>query len=417
MTALLALLVMTAAPAAVPLTEERAVALALQNSPELAWRRHAVDEKEALTQAGLAWQNPVLRVSGLRYDRLVQPAVERQDYGEHPFAHTTVALRWSPPGLGERGFRRAEGRAAEIGSRVELAIARRDISALVRGLHARLVSYDAQVAMLEEQVGQREKLRGLVQRRLELQAATLLDQSLTEVDYLDARTQLAALEVRRRRAYDELLIQLGLAPDTEIVLAPSASACSVPEDGTQLALRAARNNPRRSSIQAQLDAADAERDRYQLERLPWLDYVQIGYGVASANQSGYVAFQLQLTLPLLDWKGPHRRAVRARKLALGERILTEDRRLSEMVVRTRAALAEQAALVERYRDAASELEQGAATLRKALAQGGPTNLSEVSLLQARLLATRRAHLAAELECRLQQIEMDRLTGSGVERQD
>jgi outer membrane protein TolC len=35
-------------------------------------------------------------------------------------------------------------------------------------------------------------------------------------------------------------------------------------------------------------------------------------------------------------------------------------------------------------------------------------------LQARLLATQRSYLRAQLECKLQQIELDRTTGSGLD---
>jgi outer membrane protein TolC len=418
MIALVALLVMAGAPnPGAPLSEDQAVALALENSPEIRWRVHAIEESQALAQAGLAWNNPLLRVAGLRYDQLVEPAIEGENYGDHPFDHTTVALRWSPPGLGERALRRAEGRALEAEARSALAIARRDTAALVRKLHAQISSYDAQLALVRGVVEQRESLRALVERRLELQAATLLDQSLIDVDYLDARTQLVELETRRRAAYHQLLIQVGLPAGSTIALAPSKSGCSAPGEIGQLTERAWRANPRLHLLEAQLDAVAAERSRRWLELWPWFDYAQVGYGMAGNNHSGYIAFQLQITLPLLDWKGPHRRALQAREHALAERMQTENRTLSELVLRASAQLAEQAALVERYRETASVVERGAASLRKALAQNGPTNLFEVALLQARLLVTRRAYLRAQLECRLEQIEIDRLVGTSVGKED
>jgi outer membrane protein TolC len=398
---------------ATPMTEDEAVALALQNSPEVHWRGYAVEESEALTQAGLAWNNPVLRVGGLRYDRLAEPAVAHRSYGDHPFEHTTVGLRWAPPGLGERAARRAEGRAREADARMELVIARRDTVALVRTLHAQVLSYDAQIALVKDVVEQRETLRALVQHRLTLQAATLLDQSLTDVDYLEARTQLVEIEGRRRAAYDELLIQLGLPAEVEIDLAPATDTCAPPSDVRALTERAWQVNPHLHVLEAERLSIEAEQVRSRRQIFPWLDYVQLSYGLAGTDRSSYVAFQFQLMLPLLDWKGPRRQALRAHEHALLERIQTENRALSERVVRTRARLAEQAALVEHYRDAASVVERGVADLRKTLAQAGPTNLLEIVQLQARLLATRRAYVRAQLECKLQQIELDRLTRTGL----
>ncbi|HEX7509468.1 MAG TPA: TolC family protein, partial [Polyangia bacterium] len=155
------------------------------------------------------------------------------------------------------------------------------------------------------------------------------------------------------------------------------------------------------------------RRRRWLELVPWLDYVQVGYGMAGDNNPSYIAFQLQLVLPIFDWKGPHRRALSAREQGLTERIQADNRVLSDLVLRTTALQAEQAALVERYREAATVVERGVANLRKALEQSGPTNLLEIVQLQARLLATQRSYLRAQLECKLQKIELDRITSSGL----
>jgi outer membrane protein TolC len=414
----LALVVMAAMPAVTSsLTEEQAVEMALRDSPQVRFRGHFVDEAEALTDVGLAWNNPLLRLGGMRYDQLIDPAIDRRSYGDHPFYHTTVGLRWSPPGLGERSARRAEGLANEADARMELAIARRDTIALVRKLHTQILSYDAQIALVKDVIDQREKLRELVKSRLELQAATLLDQSLTEVDYLDARTQLAEIETRRRASYDELLLQIGLPAGTNITLAPSSDTCVAPGDTAKLTEQAHNANPRLRLLGAQIDAINAERRRRWLDLVPWFDYVQVAYGLAGDNNPSYIAFQLQLNLPILDWKGPHRRALSAREQGLAERIQADNRSLSDLVLRTAALQAEQAALVERYRDAASVVERGVSNLRKALALSGPTNLLEIVQLQARLLATQRSYLRAQLECKLQQIELDRITSTGFDKGD
>jgi hypothetical protein len=136
--------------------------------------------------------------------------------------------------------------------------------------------------------------------------------------------------------------------------------------------------------------------------------------MAGDNNPSYIAFQLQLVLPIFDWKGPHRRALSAREQGLAERIQADNRVLSDLVLRTTALQAEQAALVARYREAATVVERGVANLRKALEQSGPTNLLEIVQLQARLLATQRSYLHAHLECKLQKIELDRITSTGLE---
>ena len=408
------LLASTPASPTSPLSEAQAVELALQNSPQVRAHGHSVAEAQARTEVGLAWNNPLLRISGLRYDQLVDPLVDRRTYGEHPFYHASIALRWSPPGLGERSARRAEGQSNEAEARMQLAITRRDTAALVRKLHARILSYDAQLALVEDVIEQRQKLRDLVRSRLELHAATLLDQSLTDVDYLDARTQHAEVEGKRRAAYDELLIQLGLPPGTNIALAPSSTTCKAPEAAAKLATRAHQANPRLVWLRAEIDEVNVKRGRRWMDLVPWFDYLQVGYGLAGDNAPSYVAFQLQLVLPIFDWKRPHRRVLGAREQGLQEQVHAEDRALSDLVLRTAARQSEQAALVERYRDAADLVETGVANLRKALELQGPTNLFEIVQLQARLLSLQRSYLRADLECKLQQIELDRITSTGLE---
>jgi outer membrane protein TolC len=396
------------------LSEADAVALALQNSPQVKSRTYSIDEAHAVTEAGLAWNNPHLRLGGMRYDELIDPMVDRRSYGSHPLYHTSVALRWSPPGLGERGARRAEGQVDEEDARTDLAIARRDTAALVRKLHAQILSYDAEMTLDREVIDQRAKLRSLVKSRLDQQMATLLDQSLADVDYLDARTELAEIEVRRRAAYDQLLLQLGLPEGEKVSLVGSEEVCRVAEPAARLAERAQAANPRLRLLEAQDRAVDAERTRRRLELIPWFDYLQVGYGFAGDNNPSYIAFQLQLTLPLFDWKGPHRRALTARHEALSERVRAENRMLSDLVLRATAAQAQQAALVGRYREAAATVEGGLTHLREALEKGRVTNLFEVVQLQTRLLATKRSFLRAHLECKLQTIELDRLTSSGLD---
>jgi outer membrane protein TolC len=414
-----ALLVMAGVPAVTgPLGEEQAVEMALRNSPQVKFRGHFVDEAQAKTDVALSWNNPQLRFTDLRYDQLLEPAIDRRSYADHPLYHAAIGLRWSPPGLGERHARRAEGLANEADARMELAIARRDTTALVRKLHAEILSYDAQLALGKDVLEQRKKLRAIVRSRVEQQAATLLDQSLSDVDYLDAMTQLAELEVRRRAAYDELLIQLGLPAGDTIGLAPSdKDSCTAPPDTAKLAERAHAANPRLRLLRAQLDAVDAERRRRWLDLVPWFDYVQVSHLMAGDNQPSHIAFQFQLTLPLLDWKRPHRRALAARKEGLLERIHADDCALSDLVLRATAAQSEQAALVERYREAASVVEGGLAQLRQALEQGRVTNLVQVVQLQTRLLATQRSYLRAQLDCKLQKIELDRITSTGLEGED
>jgi hypothetical protein len=58
------------------------------------------------------------------------------------------------------------------------------------------------------------------------------------------------------------------------------------------------------------------------------------------------------------------------------------------------------------------VEQGLARILQALEQGRIADPFQVVELQTRLLAAQPSYLCARPECKLQQIELDRITGSG-----
>ncbi len=417
MNLLLALLLAAQVEAGLALSEEQAVELALKNSPALRAQRDSVDEARALTDVETRWNNPELRVSGLRYDRLVEPTVNRDPYPLDPFYHAKVRLRWAPPGLGERGAREAEGKAEEAKAGRDLAMATRDTVALARSLHARIVSYDEQLALGKEVLQQRETLRDLVKSRLALHAATRMELSLSEVDCLDASTELTELESHRKAAYDELLLLLGLPPGSNVTLIPEQTeSCADVPDVAQWIERAEKASPRLRVYEAETSAADAARTRSWLALVPWFDFFEVQYGMGGHTNSGYdpsyVSFGFQLTLPLFDWKLADRRALAARQHGLLERVRADKLEVSQAILRAAAAQAEQAALVRRYRDAASVVEEGLAHIHRALKSGEVSNLMQVVELDARLSDTKRSYLRARLDCKLNRIELDRLASSG-----
>lgn len=414
----IALLLLAEVQSGPALSEARAVDMALKNSPRLRAQQDSVDEARALTDVATRWNNPQLRVSGLRYDQTIKPAFTSDSYPLDPLYHTHVALRWAPPELGQRGAREAEAKADEARANMSLTMATRDLVARVRSLHATVLSYDEQLALGQEVLHQREQLRDLVKSRLALSAATRLDLSLSEVDYLDASTQLAELEAGRKSAYEELLLHLGLSVGATVALAADAhDTCADVPDVAQWIERGEQASPRLRVYDAETKATDAERSRRWLALVPWFDYFEVQYAMGGTTTSeyhpGYVSFGFQLTLPLLDWKRADRRALNAREQGLLERVRADKLEVAQAILRVAAVNGEQVALVRRYRDAASVVEDGLSGIRRALASGEITNLVQVVQLEARLSATKRSYLRARLDCKLSRIELDRLVGAGL----
>jgi outer membrane protein TolC len=406
------LLVLAQVPTAGAYTEAQAVERALVNSPLLKAKDHEVDEASALTDVATRWSNPQLRISKLRYDQLVEPAVQGRTYGDHPFRKTSIGIRWSPPELGQRSTRTAEARAREVKVAAERVQARRDAVALVRTLYASVVNLDAEIELEKSALTGRERLRDLVHKRVEEQAATRVDQSLADVDYLEVATRLSELEVQRRQDYESLLAQLDLPSDAVVTfLGDSGDGCKEAPDSSGLEERAERANPWADMVAQEVKAADTERSRRLWVLLPWPDYLQASYVMAGDNQPGYFTLEFGLTLPLVDWKRGERRAFAAKHSALVEELRAQNRVLTDRLRRTVSAQAAQALLVRRYHDSAAEIDQGLTLLRRSFESGETTNLLQVEHVQTRLFAAQRAALRAQLDCKLRQIELDRLTGA------
>jgi outer membrane protein TolC len=406
----LALLLM-AGMSAEPLSESRAIELALADSAALKALACQVEETRAMVDVDTKLQNPELRLTKLRSDRLVSPALSDEEYREHPFEDVSVGLRWKPPDLGALGAKRAQAERRVDQANAELEKARRELTARVRTLHATVLGLDAQIALARSGLEQRDLLRTLVKRRLDEQAATVLDQSLADVDYLESLSRLQDLESQRRLKLHELLVLVGLPPDAHPELVGDPEGCEAPsEQVTQLVERAKAGGPWLDGYQARLAEADAERSQLELERIPWIKQVMLSYVVGGGESDpGRVELGLAVNLSLLDWNTADVRAVSARRARYEQEYRAEQQELAGELRRGLEEWVEQASVVRRYREAEPVLADGVARLQKAAAVA-ETDLLQIAEVQARVLSVKRAHLKAALDCQLTRIEIDRLTG-------
>jgi outer membrane protein TolC len=393
-------------------TESQVVELAIQNSPLLASRGHQLEESEALVDVARRWENPELRLTGMRYGQLVDPALDRRTYGDHPFGNMSIGLRWSPPELGQRGTRLAEARVLEATASAGKTQSRRDVLAMVRSLHATILNLDTRIELAKTTVDQRFQMRDLIARRLKQNAATLIEKSVADMDCLDAQTVLSELTQDRNRSYNSLLAALGLPADhAAVFVSDGKDACQPVGEVEPLAKQAESTNPRSQVVAAEIKQAEAERSRKWLALVPWPSFIQGQYELATDKSPGFLSFSLGVPLPVFDWKRADRRASKAKGRMLVEELRAENRALADSVRKTAAEQKAQAAMFSLYQESSAVVEQGLAAVKKSIESGESTNLYQALQLQSRLLAARKAALKSELECKLNRIEIDRLTGS------
>lgn len=374
-----------------PLTEARAAARAVEASAAVAALEHGVDASRARERAAAAWRNPELRLQ-----------VGRSEPGRED---DRVALRWSPPGLGEIAARRADAAVRTAGAAADRELSRRDVAARARGLHATAVSLDAQLALARAELAERERMSATVLRRMEAGEATAAGASAAELDRLDVAAGVQALELRRGQAVADLADLLELPEGTSMGLsAEGGTRCAAPDGAL---LRRGARDPRRDVLRAGQRAAEAALARDRLGLLPWPTFLQAGYASERPGHAGAWTFQLGVELPLLDLGRAARGADAAERARVEDELRAQARADAAALRRALAAVALEAAEAARHRAAAETL---AAAVDRYAQHPEVADSLEAVQLRARLLAVRRAALRAELECALERIEAGRLSG-------
>lgn len=397
-----------------------AVEQALNHSPQLIVLERMVEEDRASVGAAVRIRNPELRTS-LASSELIFPALEGRPYDEI-YSDLELGVRWSPPNLGSWAARKASAMRRVDQSEARLRRAALELAARVLTLHAQLLSLDEEIALAETAVELRDQLRQLTAKRVEQLAATGLDQSLAELDYLDAVTELDELKSQRRELFNNLLIEMGSPATREVELSPEGGLpCAPASDGLDdLIARARANQPGLDATRASLAEAEADLTRSYLEIIPWLDFVHFSYELGQ----GSTAFQLGggkdaaalrvrmgLRLPLFDWNGAEIDTLKVRRLRFEAEIDAELARLDNRVRRTVQELASRYDLYQRSLDVDEHVVADSLDLIRRALEVGETDLVNMALVQSRTLRARRGRLRAHLRCRETRIELAQITGA------
>lgn len=395
---------------AVALSIERAVELAVEHSPELRALAFQVAEEDALVDDALRMRNPQLRIADLRSDRLVSPAIDGRPYSSHPFEDLELGLRWSPPNLGSWAARRARAERRVDQAEAELARVRREIVARVRSLHAEVVAIDRQLELAETALELSDQLKQLTRRRLESQAATVLDQSLTDLDYLDALTDREGLESERREVYHELVGLVGGGQQEFSIVADGQIGCGFPSEPAEFLVKTAIDrHPQLAALRARIEEVESAISETRLELVPWIDFMQLSYVLGGASDPDAVRLRFGVTLPLLDWNRAEIAGLRARRNRVDAELDAYRERVTNQVRHTYQELIGSAELHRRFEAEADLVAASMTQLRRAL-EVGETDLLQMALVQSRTLRARRAGMRAFLRCQQSAIELWRLVG-------
>lgn len=281
---LAAALMPASAPAAPPLTIERALHLSKKYVPLQRELQAKAELAESQVKTASLWPNPRLSFSQERFSADGSDTTQR-------FYSLSQAFDLS----GQRGLRTRAARARVEGVRRGNARTRLDRRAQVRERFYAVLFQQRRVAALEESFGRLKRVAGIVAERRQAGAASGYDQHRLERERAALRARLRQAKAKRdqaRSALEALLPGSGDLPDKVAgTLAPGEVAPLARYRGGL----DQRSDLRR--LQAEAHAAGLEQ---RAAGRAWVPDVTVGLGVTTVAQPGAdgSGSLLELTIPL-----------------------------------------------------------------------------------------------------------------------
>lgn len=387
------------------LSEDDAVAMALKYNPDLRVQRAQVDVARAEVREARRLDNPEVRVAN--------GWEEDPSFGEDRF---TLDLRWSPEPLPSHLATIAAAEAVVPAVQAEAALEAWEVRQAVRLAWTR-AAFESLLAVVEEERA------GLLRSLRERFAAS---PGADPVQHLDAQVEASRAEDRVRRQRDEAagairdlarLLGLGSSEGLVVAIPTDPAGCPAPASGgTDLVAAAAQHHPRIRLARAAYAAAEAQLKVEVARQIPWVRWIQVGWGYQPDTKNGVpdnrnqLRLGMSLDLPILDWNQGGIAAGKARRTRQAERFRDA---LTTVVGDVNEALRRQSAARDRLdrlvREAMPLADRSTALTTEAVRAG---RLTEVDLLKVRLdaLDVREALLEAARDCREAAVEVEASRG-------
>lgn len=324
------------------LTVDSAIDLAKKNSSRRLALQASVAAAEASIAAADRRKNPELRVAQFRLDELLR---------ENGQART--ALRFFPDRPGAVAADVAEAREKHARAVANLRLEEQAIETDVRWAFDDALLLDAEIAVSKTIAQTRQSLMAQMQARVAASTGTSLEEALAELSSVEADTDLAQQEARRREIRGLLFDRLGIAPDSsvEVIGDPPLSWPPAPLPSEKILVeRALRSSPEIAVAAARIDAADARTYAERAKRVPWFTFLEVGYEFTPKTTPGLGwTFQAGMDLPIFDTNSNGFAASNAAKTAAERAFEAEvERIVREVRARIRDVQSAEA-LVTQYR--------------------------------------------------------------------
>ncbi|MCW5981109.1 MAG: TolC family protein [Bryobacteraceae bacterium] len=388
------------------LTPREAVSLALKRNRRLM----------ALRKGRLAAEGGVYEATRLRDPELRTGRFDFSDDSAGLWSQNySLALRWSPPRIGERRFKGNQATAKVDEMDGEIAAAEQELAEEVRLLHVTIALMDQQIQLADRSAQLREQIVQFVESQVEAGTKSLLDQSIAELALADARAAPEAYRLDRDLSMSRLAGELDLPRLARFQIRPDRNPVDFhPQifDAPRLVETALARRPELAIAAAQCSQAGATLHLRDGERYPWLSFVQLSreFGAFRSDTWG---FRVGIEVPVFKW---------SHRFVQGPAAEVDRCALETEAERNRIRL-EVEDLVERLHARQRELEyhlhkiapladRDVEIAERAVAAGEADMLQRLTA-EARNLARRQAYLTKLAEYRRLEIELDRAVGQAI----
>jgi outer membrane protein TolC len=388
------------------ISAREAVVLAIRENYGLLALSKAREAAVSEISRAKAFSEPEIRMGASGLDDS-QVSSRGQDYD--------IALRWTPPRLGERGLKGALAKGKVSETEGDLGVAKQTLAGEILFLHAQIVFLDEKIALAEAAVKMREAILEFVDSQIKAELKTLLDRGVADLALADARLLAETYRAERSVCMNRLAGELNL-PAADLKIQKEANAFVLKPrllDVPALVDAAMANRPELSIASAHIAEAETTLSLNKKERYPWFSFFQTGPQFDTGRSSRSLGFRLGIDLPVFKWNSDFLRAPVAELQRSKMDLAAQKRHIRMDVEQAATQLQAHCKVVEHTGQAVEPILARNLSLAEESMKLGQTDRMQYLLAQAQGLQRRQAYLKELLEYRRLEIELDRVTGNVI----
>ena len=274
-----------------PVTLQAAIQIALASNPGLGASRARIEGAAGRAYQAGKWSNPELELSAEEW-----PV---SDGGSFSDAKQTIGIAQTLPYPGKKSLDRRIGAAGVRLSETELALRQTEVVRDVKAAFFGVLAAERLVEVSRQLVAVAESSASTAKKRVDAGAAALQEQLRAEVQWEQARTELADFQEGLNRARQMFTTLLGRPELKDSAISGALAEAPYPALMAPTEENWLGSHPSMAAAQANLDRASLERRRARLEPYPDVT-VGVAGGRAGETDQSIVQFGFSLPLPILD---------------------------------------------------------------------------------------------------------------------